>query len=349
MRRRILHVILAVFVILHSTARALPDEEQGSSISIISSVDRTTCTIGDLLSYTVVVSYAESLRVEMPGLGANLGGFEIRDYNVYDDKKKDGLIHSQVDYVISTFLTGEFKIPPLSVRYFTPSDSIGNILATETIDITVKSVKPSEAGDIKDVKPPLDIPRNLWLLLRWIGLGIFMAALAAVAVILYLRRRAGKALIPLREAPPRPPHEIALEALERLKSSDLLAKGDVKQFYIELSEIIRRYIGGRYFVVAMEMTTTEVLDGLANIDLKEEVFNAFRHFFYQCDMVKFAKFRPGEKVHESMVVLAGDLINRTSVILNGEPVDGSVSEEPQSAAGEVGEDTEGDGEKVEEV
>ena len=286
-----------------------------TSITVLSSVDRATCTIGDLLTYSVEVMYAESLRVEMPGLWANLGGFEIRDYNVHEDRKKGGFIYSHVDYIISTFLTGEFEIPPLSVRYFSPADSAGRILTTETIKITVESVKPSEAGDIKDVKPPLDIPRNLWLLLRWIGLGILGAVLVAAAVILYLRRRAGKALLPVREPPPRPPHELALESLERLKAGDLLARGEIKAFYIELSEIIRRYIGGRYFVVAMEMTTTEVLEGLANADLDEEIFDAFRQFLYQCDMVKFAKFRPGQEIHDRMLDLAGDLINRTSVIL----------------------------------
>jgi hypothetical protein len=211
-------------------------------------------------------------------------------------------------------------------------------LTTETIKITVESVKPSEAGDIKDVKPPLDIPRNLWLLMRWIGLGLFGGFLVAVAVILILRRRAGKALLPVREPPPRPPHELALESLDKLKASDLLERGEIKQFYIELSEIIRRYIGGRYFVVAMEMTTTEVLEGLANADLGEAIFNAFRRFLYQCDMVKFAKFRPGKETHTQMLELAGDLINRTSVILETEPAEGEVEEEENESEGEISED-----------
>jgi len=312
-------IILALLTIQIFAARAQTQGSQESGLSITSSVDRATCTIGDLLTYTVEVVHAESLRVEMPGLGANLGGFEIRDYRVHDAQKKDGLIYSKVDYVISTFLTGEFEIPSLRLRYFTPSDSAGKSLATETIKITVESVKPSEAGDIKDVKPPLEIPRNLWLLFRWIGLGILLAALAVLLLIIYIRRKAGKVLLPVREPPPRPPHEIALEALEELTASDLLDRGQIKQFYIDLSEIIRRYIGGRYFVVAMEMTTTEVLEGLIDTDLEEDLLHGFRSFLNRCDMVKFARFRPGRQEHDGMVRLAYDLVNRTSVILEAGP------------------------------
>ncbi len=300
-----------------SFAGACGAQEEGA-ISVGSRVDRAVCTIGDLVTYTVEVIHADSLRVEMPGLGANLGGFEIRDYTVHDPRKKNGRVESVVDYVISTFFTGEFEIPPLTVRYFTPGDSVGRTLSTGAIRVTVESVKPSEAGDIRDIKPPLEIPRNWWLLVRWIALGLGFAGLMSAGVLLYLRRKAGKSLLPVREEPQRPPHETAREALDALTASDLLAKGEIKRFYTELSEIIRKYIGGRFFVVAMEMTTTEVLDGLSKYDMEPEVFSLFRDFLHACDLVKFAKYVPLEEEHAEAVRQAYDIVDRTAVVLSPE-------------------------------
>lgn len=295
--------------------RAAAGVEAQEDITVTSSVDKAKITIGDLITYTVTVTHHPKLRVEMPGLGANLGGFEIRDYEVHDPRKEEGRIVSSVDYVISTFLTGEFEIPPLSIQYFTPDDSTGRMLTTEKIEIVVESVKPSEAGDIRDIKPPMEIPRKLWVLLRWFVLGGGIAVLAAAAVVLYRRKKAGKSLLPQRQEPPRPPHEVAFERLEALKHSGLLERNEIKAFYIEVSEIIRQYVEGRYYIVAMEMTTEEVLGHLADADVSEEEYKLCEDFLDRCDLVKFAKVIPSSEENDAIVQTAYEIVERTKVVL----------------------------------
>jgi hypothetical protein len=288
---------------------------QEPPISIASSVDKSRITIGDLITYSITVSHDPDIQVQMPGLGANLGGFEIRDYTVLDPQKKDGKTISRWDYSISTFFTGEFEVPPLNVQYVLPGDTIPKTLTTEKIKIVVESVKPSEAGDIRDIKPPVEIPGKLWYTLRWIIMGAGLAALVLLVIILYRRRKAGKSILPFREIPPRPPHEIAFEALYNLRNSDLLANGKIKQFYSELSEIIRRYIEGRYYIIALEMTTTEVLEGLAGEAVSEDVYDLFQDFLDKCDLVKFAKVIPSEEEHESILSAAHAIVDGTKVIV----------------------------------
>ena len=288
---------------------------QEPQISISSKVDKALIHIGDLIQYTIIVTHDQDIRVEMPGLGANLGGFEIRDYDVEEPKAEDGLIVSEVNYAISTFFTGEFEIPPLTVLYYTKGDSTAKALSTEKIKIVVESIKPSEAGDIRDIKPPLEIPRSLWYLLRWFVLGGGILILALIGFLIYWRKRQGKSILPVRPEIRRPPHEIAYEELDRLRQSDLLSKGEIKQFYIEISEIIRRYIEGRYFIIAMEMTTTEVLDGLMDADVTEEELHIFQRFLDQCDLVKFAKVIPSEGETNEVILMASEIIDRTKVII----------------------------------
>src|SRR5512136_1635626 len=79
-------------------------------VSVASKVDRSKITIGDLIQYMVTVTHGEKVRIEMPGPGANLGGFEIRNYKIEEPRKQDGQIVSSAVFTISTFLTGEFEI-----------------------------------------------------------------------------------------------------------------------------------------------------------------------------------------------------------------------------------------------
>jgi hypothetical protein len=291
--------------------------ERQPSVTAASRVDKSRITIGDLIRYTVTVSHPKDIAVASPGTGANLGGFEVRAYDVPEPKEKDGLVVSEFHYTISTFLTGEFTIPPLPVAYRPAADSLAvpRVIATPGIRIVVESMKPSEAGDIRDVKPPLEIPLDWRQLALRIGAGLLALAALIAGVVLVRRWKSGKGLLPVRTEPPRPPHEIALEALDRLTASDLRTKGGFMAFTIELTEIIRRYIGGRYFVVAMEMTTTEVLDGLARAGIEGEVHGLFEAFFRGCDLVKFAKRVPSDEEMDGSVRAAYEIVNRTKIVL----------------------------------
>ena len=227
--KKIHYKISILFLFIIFPILVWTQEDQGERISVSSSVDKSRITIGDLVRYTVTVTHDENIEVEMPGLGANLGGFEIRDYDVQDPSKKDNMIVTEAEYIISTFLTGEFEIPPLTISYMTAEDSAVQTLTTEKIKIVVESVKPSEAGDILDIKSVVEIPRDWWQTGRWFVLGGSLIILCIFGLILYRRKKQGKGLLPVKKEPPRPPHEIAYENLDRLRQSNLLEKGLIKQ------------------------------------------------------------------------------------------------------------------------
>jgi hypothetical protein len=299
--------ILALFTLSLASAQEVP-------LTVTSAVNKSRITIGDLIQYTVTVSSERGVKVEMPGLGANLGGFEIRDYKVDEPKQEDGRTISVYRYTISTFLTGDFEIPPLTVRYTIPGSNKSASLATDQIKIRVESVKPSEAGDIRDIKPPVEIPLDWKQIALWAAAGAGLLALGTAGYLWYRRRRRGKGLLPVRQEPPRPAHEIAFEALARLEASDLLARGEVKIFYIEVSEIIRRYVEGRYGFVALEMTTEELLDGLRRARVAGEIYELFRVFLERCDLVKFAKYEPPVQSHPEIMALARQIVEQTMVL-----------------------------------
>ena len=110
---------------------------------------------------------------------------------------------------------------------------------------------------IHDVKPPLDVPSyEIWIV---IILAIFL--LAAVCYFFLKRRR-----VQSKPVIQPPSWEKALKALASLEASRFLRDGRFKEFYSELSHIIRRYFEERFHDNAPEMTTEEFLVSLKYSD-----------------------------------------------------------------------------------
>ena len=149
-----------------------------------------------------------------------------------------------------------------------------------------------------------------------------------ILVIVYIKRRKeGKSLIPHREKPKLPPHEVALRELELLLQKQLLEKGEAKKFHIRISEIIRRYIEGRYFIVAIEMTTSQLIDAMRDAEIEDDYIQLVEDFLLQCDLVKFAKYIPTSGENQQTIDQAFEFVNITKIIFEPE-MSGSEETEP---------------------
>ncbi|MFQ5706437.1 MAG: hypothetical protein ACE5HO_03260 [bacterium] len=290
---------------------------QGGVPSVESKIDKTTITIGDVVTYSIIVTRDPDVQVDIP-LAANLGKFEIRDYQVHDPEKAGGKIVERTDYLISTFEVGEFEIPPLEVDYVLPGDSTKHSLKTSKLNILVKSLNPSEAGDIRDIKPPLSLPRDFSKLILWGAIGLGLLFLLSVAIYIWRRKKAGKTILPRKVEPPRPAHETAFAALNALKESSPLQEGKFKEFYVEVSQIIRSYIEGRYFIIALEMTTFELVEKLKATEIEPENIELIQALLEICDLVKFAKYSPSDSEHQSTLARAFEIVDRTKLVYHEE-------------------------------
>ncbi|MDZ7370675.1 MAG: hypothetical protein ONB12_05855 [candidate division KSB1 bacterium] len=306
---------------------AFESNAAADEITAESTVDRSRMLIGDVITYTVRVVYDPAIEIQMPALGANLGAFEIRSYEVLKPKKEKGKKVEAVVFHLSTFETGDFEIQPFEVAYRSKSDTTWKRIATQPLQIVVESLNPDEKGDIRDIKPPITPPYNYRALFAWIAASLAALVLVGAAVYIIRRRQQGLPLLPRRAKLPPPAHEIALKALDELVNSDLLAKGEIKEYYSRLSDIIRRYVDSRYAIYAMEMTTTQLLEAMREAGLAEELVEMMQNFLQPCDWVKFAKYIPGEEEHRRTTELAYRFVNETKLVLTEEP-----SESTESAA-----------------
>lgn len=283
-------------------------------IEVESRVDTSVITIGDRITYSILIKRDKELNIARPGAGVNLGMFEIKSYDFPEPKEEGGLVTEQFHFTISVFDTGKYTIPPFPVAYFEKDTSAYQIIEAAPIDIYVKSLlSGEETPELKDIKPPVTFPFNYLLWTSLAALLILIAALSYVSYRLWKKRKE-KGYLFRPPPPPRPAHEVALEALHHLYASDLLENRAFKPFFSELSEIIRNYLEGRYFISAMEETTGEILRDVREHFRDETRFDQLRDMLTLSDMVKFARYLPKAPEIDRTKDNAMDFVNGTKLI-----------------------------------
>jgi len=263
-------------------------------IEIKTSVDRAEVYIGDLITYQLTITHDSTIELVPPPLGANLGAFDVKDYES-DIKSKlpDGRIKSANKFVLSTFTTGDYLIPPIPIM-FTMPDSSRKVMLSEAVPIKVKSLLSAgaDSADIRPLKAPYEFKRNLTPYYFWGG--VILLALVIVGVLIWLRLRKRKRAAASLDL--RPPWEIAFERLALLKGQSYLANGQFKHYYIELTEIAREYMGHMYEINVLDMTTEEFLFHFQQQPAPDGLHENMGRFLQHGDLVKFAKLVP-EKEH----------------------------------------------------
>ncbi len=145
---------------------------------------------------------------------------------------------------------------------------------------------------------------------------ILLYVLAALAVITaaWLAIRAWRKR-PRREmallTPAVPEDQLALEALTALEAQGFPARGLFKEFHLALSEILRRYLGERYGILGLDMTSEELYQALARLPSEGLSLNDLSWVCAQGDLAKFAKAAPTVDDCRQALQLVRQLVLRT--------------------------------------
>lgn len=272
---------LLVFFSLPMPARA--------EVSVKAEVDQAFATIGDQINFRVTAVHDPEETILSFNLGNALSDFEIKqstDFSTREGKK----VAEGKNFVITNYVLGDYVIRPLTVQY---RDKSGNVkeLKTNSLYITIESVdknkKSGKNEDIRGIKGVQKIKPKLW---PWV---LFFAALVGIAAGAYFFFQNSRHRLLEKTAREEilSPHDEAYQALNQLQYSDLIRKGQMKLYFLKMSEILRRYFERRYQMHVLESTTFELKNNLKdktsveNLKLIDEVLSF-------CDLVKFAKYVP---------------------------------------------------------
>jgi hypothetical protein len=280
-------VFFTVVALLGTTARA---QQPGAQASLGSD----TALIGDQLCLSLELTVPDGSKVTWPVFEDTLvRGVEIlRRTGVDTLAKEGGQFTLKQELLITSFDSGNYAIPPVPFRFLELRDTTKYYTETRPLKLYVKSPDIDPAGDIKTIKPPLKAPVTFAEIAPWLGGAAFLL-LAGLGLWYYLqRRKKEEPVFRIRQKPKLPPHQIALEALETLKQKKLWQAGRVKEYYTELTDIVRVYIEDRFGIMAMEMTTDEIMAALKGTGVPDSHRGKLYSTLAEADLVKFAKSRP---------------------------------------------------------
>ena len=159
------------------------------------------------------------------------------------------------------------------------------------------------ANDIRDIKPPIEIvDASTWF---WWGIIVLALAVAAFLIWRWMKNRKTTIILP----PPVPAHVRAKQKLNQALA--LIAQP--KPFVVAVSDTARGYLEERFDFHAPERTTEEFLRELKSTKLlMPEQKESLGGFLASCDLVKFAKYEPGEKELRELHSSALRLVEETT-------------------------------------
>lgn len=280
-------------------------------ISFKATIDSTALLIGQQSLMHLEVSGPASLKYTFPVFQGDtlVKGIEVVQYGPLDTLEiANNQIRIKKDYLVTSFDSGLYYIPP--VKILAGLDTIQSnemVLKISTYSVDTTKVK---IFDIKGVqKAPFVFGDYLLTLLLF----LFIWALALLVIWFILKKKYGKEKEKLTAEQMLPPHVVAIMELDRLKSEKIWKIGKNKEYYTNLSDILRKYIQRRFMINALEMTTDEILVLFKRDKSTQSVYQNLRQILQLADLVKFAKIQPLENENEMSIMNSYLFVNQTKM------------------------------------
>lgn len=315
-----------------------------ASVKVTASLDSASIMMGRIDTLRLIVDREAAVQGVFPLFNKVAPGGYVTLFNdtvelgapVVDTVKQDGgRIIERLRVPVQVFDSGFYRLPPFV--YLTSVDST----ASNEVDLTVVPVKVGEndaISDFRDITDPSD--RSFWdwmpdwlYDLWWMWL-LLIAAIAAAVYFGRKYRKTGKFIV-LPERPQPKPWTVALERLEALKAKNLWENGMEKEYFTQLTDILRDYLQARFGINAMEMTSRQIMLTLADQADVRDQRGYVRKILDVADFVKFAKVRPlpadNVEAYENAVNFVKETVEKDP---EPAPDGGSVTDKEKKKGGE---------------
>lgn len=263
--------------------------------TITATVDSTQIKIGEEIKFSILVEADSTASIVFPK-GDNLfAPLELLESYKADTLKKGGKYSLIKKYGLTQFDSGVYFIPKQKILINEKSfytDSIRIAVA----DVPVDTLK-QKMYEIKSLVSVEKGSSNWWKYLL-----IILGLLAVFGLYFYYFVFQLKAKKKKKKAAEIPPYDRALLQLNELDNSKFLLKSEYKDYYSELTNIVRQYIEEEVRIDALESTTEELIRKIeaqkkaGYLDLKDETIKNLKNVLQTADLVKFAKSKPDAAV-----------------------------------------------------
>lgn len=284
-----------------------------AQIQIGSGISTDSLMVGDQFMYKIGAKGNQLDQVKWPDLEKSIGEFEIIEELGFDTVSKEPLA-LELSFILTYFDTGYVELPGQLLTLNGDSIETQNHFI-QVLPVHIDSTNSHLYGLVEPLEVPYEFGEFKHIIL-W-SLAIAIILLGIILFIIYITKKKKQKEV---EEVKIPAHILALGELGELESLKLIEAERVKDFYSELSDILRRYLENRYHFLALESTTDEILKDLKQYIYKSENIKDIETFLRDADLVKFAKALPEEYRHEQYFNFVKEFVLDTKIIeeLQGE-------------------------------
>ena len=255
-----------------------------------SEIDTTKIKIGEQITYKIQVEADTTDLVVFPE-GQTFMPLEMIESYKVDTTKNNAKFNLIKTYGLTQFDSGSYTIPKQKIiigdnTFFT--DSLNVDVYTVSVDTTKQR--------LYDIKPLMEVEKAQSDWWKFLLIGLLILSLSAFILYWFIWRK--KPLTEEEEIALLPPYARAKLALQKLDESDYLQRAELKDYYSELTFIIRKYLDEKVYDRALESTTGELVERLNmlsdahQIELSKTDIDNIETILRRADLVKFAKSAP---------------------------------------------------------
>ena len=239
---------------------------------------------------TMTMTAGQGVKVVAPDLRPRVRGFSLaEDFEEEPKTGADGRVTTVVNWrLVPEPCAVEYKVAPFVVGVETAKGAADFYAGPIRFEAPAarEPVTGGMEADPKKVLPPLS-----WKLVGYVALAIVLAA-AVLAGLIWLVKYVARRVKEHRMSP----IERAWVELDRLLKKGLPARGKYKDFYVELTMVVRRYVQRKYGIRAPNLTTEEFFAEVSKPEHKLNSAEALKQFLESADMVKFAGVDANEEM-----------------------------------------------------
>lgn len=306
-QRKISKFILSFLVLAISYSLA-----QAQSIRAQAEVDSLSSLIGSPIHLTLTVEHLANMELQLPDyqMGSKLGELEILSLGERQVTPVGNYQRSTIQMEITSFDSGYVYLPSQQISAKPTDGSTAILAATDSILLRFDFPVVDTTQAFKPIKDIYEVPIGFADIWPWAAGGLVLVGLI-LGIIFLFKRLNRKEDAPVRKAPPIPAHEVAMRKLAQLESARYWQNGQAREYYFELSYILREYIEGRFKVPALESTTESILSSIGSKLKSESQQQRLRAMLQMAELAKFAKFTPTERENLDNMNLAREFVKQT--------------------------------------
>ena len=308
-------IAITIFACQKAEEKEVVRDRTGTGVS--ATTDTANMLIGDWIHLELEAWAPKEKRVVWPIMADTVNSFEVIEATEIDTIKNEetGINVLTQTLTLTHFDTGYHIIKPIPFVIGTE-----DTLKTDPVMIAVNSVEVDTTGQIADIKDPMNVPFTPEELLPYVPYilgGLAILGIIAAIIIFYLIKKKKLSIVPPK--PPVPPYQWALEEYEKLRNGNLWQEGNYKEYYTQLTDILRIYIEKQHHIPAMESTTDQILQDITKVSSNSDLNKKIADLLRMSDLVKFAKEKPLPEDNQKFLDVAVEFVNVTKPQPEPEP------------------------------